>query len=237
MKEIRSQFYKRSRSGYAMILGLFICVLIGVWFYYRSFLGPGIEINTGQKMKNPPWKQWSNLYKITVRNKLGKPFPIHPKITEKIGLKANLHRGNDERGFLTLVFDPNYTVQGNWAGEYSVGPNKAKEYQIALGKIRGNFVPYPDRINVKSPHKTDEIYFLAYGLYMLVEYNNADGGKVRKVNGDLYITGLLAPDFTIRRGQAVITSDNKHYEAFDFEGKAEKSMDLEMLIKTLQQQK
>jgi hypothetical protein len=237
MKGISSQFHSRSRSGYALILGLFICVLIGVLFYYRSFLGTGIEINTGQKMKNPPWKQWHNLYKITVQNKLGKPFPIHPKITEKIGLKANLHKGNDERGFIGLVFDTNYTVEGNWAGEYSVGPNKAKEYQISLGKIRGSFVPYPDRINVKSPHKTDEIYFLAYGLYMLVEYNNAEGGKVRKVNGDIYITGWLAPDFTIQRGQAVITSDNKHYEAFDFEGKAEKIMDMDVLIKALRQQK
>ncbi len=235
MEGVGVGFSSRSRAGYAMILGLFICVLIGVLFYYRSLLGSGIEIETGQKMKNPPWKQWHNLYKITVRNKLGKPFPIHPKITEKIGLKANLHKGNDERGFISLVFDPNYAVQGNWAGEYSVGPNKAKEYQIALGKIKGNFVPYPDRIKVKSPHKTDEIYFLAYGLYMLVEYNNAEGGKVRKVNGDIYITGWLAPDFTIQRGRVVITSDNKHYEAFDFEGKAEKFIDFKALIESMQQ--
>lgn len=224
-----------SRGGYAMILGIFVCLLIGMLFYYRSLVGPGIDIDTGEKIKNPPWKQWHNLQKLVEREKLGKPFPIHPKIVEKIGLLSILHEGQDERGGISLIFDSNYCIAGEWGGTYSVGPNKAKEFQIGLCKIKGHFIPYPARIKVKEEHKTDEIYFLAKGLFVMVEYNNEKGGGVRKVSGEIYVKGWLAPDFTIQRGQAVLTSDNKHFQTFTYEGKAEKIMDLEAIIKSIRQ--
>ena len=225
---------ERSRGGYAMILGIFICLLIGMLFYYRSLIGPGIDIDTGEKTKNPPWKQWHKLQKLVERGKIGKPFPIHPQIVEKVGFGSTLYENQDERGGLSLVFDSNYCIMGDWAGTYSVGPNKAKEYQIGLCKIRGHFVPYADRIKVKSEHKPEEIYFLARGLFMMVEYNNDQGGGVKKVSGDIYVTGWLAPDFTIQRGQAILTSDNKHYKTLTYTGKAEKMMDFQMFLKSLE---
>ncbi|OQA02359.1 MAG: hypothetical protein BWY69_01141 [Planctomycetes bacterium ADurb.Bin401] len=40
-----------SRGGYAIILGIFVCLLIGMLFYYRSLIDPGIDIDTGEKNK------------------------------------------------------------------------------------------------------------------------------------------------------------------------------------------
>lgn len=226
----------RRQGGYAMLLGLFIVLFIGVIYYYKSFIGPGLDITTGEKLKNPPWKQWYNVRKNMARSGLGKPTADNPEINEPMGLVATLFEGKDERGTISLMFDPNYTIEGGWGGTYSVGPNKAKEYDLGFCKIRGYLVPNEACLNVKSQHNPGEVYFIATGVFIMVEYNNEKGkGTAIKLSGDIYVTGWLAPDYTINRAQAFITSDQKHFKLCTFSGKAEKfeARGLELLMKKL----
>jgi hypothetical protein len=67
----------------------------------------------------------------------------------------------------------------------------------------------------------------------MMEYDNAAGGKVKKINGDIYITGWLAPDFTIQRGEVFLTSDDKHFKSLSYSGKAEKYEGFERFLKTI----
>ncbi|MEN6386332.1 MAG: hypothetical protein ABFD79_14195 [Phycisphaerales bacterium] len=228
------RFGSQSRSGYALIIGLLVVVVLGMFFYFGGTFGPGINADTGEKIKSPPWKQWPKLDRMVKQHKLGKPFPIHPQITETMKISSVLFEGESERGQLELIIDPNYDIMGNWNASYSIGQNKAKEYQVVNCKMTGHFVPYPDKIKVKAPHKNEEIYFLTCGMYTIVEYDNAGGGKVKKINGYIYVTGWLAPDFSVQRGQVFLTSDDKYFKNYIYTGKAEKYEPLDGLFKALQ---
>jgi hypothetical protein len=231
VKQGHISFNSRSRSGFALIIGLLVAVILGMVFYFGVSWGPGINIDTGQKIKSPPWKQWAKLERMVKQGRLAKPFPIHPKIMEAMKVGTTLYEGDKERGQLALIIDPNYFINGTWGGEYSIGQNKAKEYQLVNCKMTGYFVPYPDKIKVKAQHKMDEIYFLAHGIYGMMEYDNAGGGKVKKLNGDIYISGWLAPDFTVSQGQVFLTSDDKHFKSLSYTGKAEKYEAFEAIFK------
>jgi hypothetical protein len=220
-------------GGYILLIGLLVVVILGLILYYKSFIGHGIETDTGQELKNPPWRQWHNIQKYAARNGLGKPASEQPKITEPMVLSAQLLENQGERGTITLMFRPDYTIKGTWQGSYSVGPNKAREYELTICKFEGYLVPDETHADLEKRDNPAKIYFLSKGFFMLVEYNN-ENRKVDKISGDIYVSGWLIPDYTIQQGRVIITSDKKHFKSFDFSGKAGKMgmKSLESLFKS-----
>ena len=219
-------------GGYILLIGLLLVVILGLIFYYKSFVGPGIEADTGQKLKNPPWQQWKNIQKYLARDGLGKPASEQPRITGSMVLSAQLLENQNERGTITLMFHPDCTIEGNWRGSYSIGPNKAREYELTVCKFEGYLVPDETRLDIEKRDDPAKIYFLSKGFFMLVEYDNKNH-KVDKISGNIYVSGWLVPDYTIQQGRVIITSDKKHFKSFSFSGKAEKidTKNLESLFK------
>ncbi len=222
-------------DGYILLLMLLAVILLGMFFSYKAWRGHGVKTQTGQELKNPPWRQWKNIRKCLARGGFGKPDSQQPQIAEIIGLRENLFEGQDERGTIVLMFYPDYTIKGTWQGTFFIDPNRSREFQLADCEIKGYLIPDETDVGVAKKTEPGKIYFLSKGFFMLVDYNSQTR-KTNKLTGDLYVSGWLLPDLSIQQGQAVMTSDKEHFKLFDFSGKAEKmDINLELLFKGLQQ--
>lgn len=210
-------------AGYILLLMLLAVMLLGMFFSYKAWRGHGMEVGPAQELKNPPWQQWWNIQKCLARDGLGKPTSEQPKITETMGLDTQLFENKNEKGTMTLVFYPNYTIKGGWEGSFFADPNRSREYQLIECKIKGYLVPDETYVNVEKKDEPGKIYFLSKGIFMMIEYNN-ESRKVDKISGDIYISGWLLSDYTIQQGQATITSDKEHFKSFGFSGKIEKGV-------------
>ncbi|MBN1786847.1 MAG: hypothetical protein JW806_00455 [Sedimentisphaerales bacterium] len=160
--------------------------------------------------------------------------PQQPKITEHLGLSATLFKEQDKRGTIILEFFSDYTIEGDWLGSYYSDPNKTKELDLK-GEFKGYIIPDATRAGLDISNDPNKIYFLSYGTFVGVEYDNK-GDRPRKVMGIIYVSGWLGPDYTIHQGQVVTTYNEKRFKLFTFSGKAEKlkSGTLRSLMKALQ---
>ncbi len=209
----------RKNGGYVLLLSLLVVVVLGMIFYYTAVRGPGVDLNTGEELANPPWQQWKKVEKYLRRNGLGELTSQQLEITESMGLGAEIYDGKDGKGVISLVFKTDYTVKCSWAGTFFVDADKEIEHQIAGSKIEGYLVPDETLLDIENEYGHEYTYFLAEGSFMAIEYNKSN---VRRVSGFIYVSGWLAPDLTVEQGEVTITSDNKRFKQFTFSGKAGK---------------
>lgn len=207
-------------GGYILLLMLLVVILLGMIFFFKASRGYGVKGEDGQEFKNPPWQQWRVIQKRLARGGLGKPDSQQPQITENMEISAQILEKQGDRGTIMLRFNPDYTIGGSWWGTFFADPNKSREFQLAECVIKGYFIPDETYAGVEKRTEPAKIYFLAKGFFMLVDYEK--DGRTIKLTGDIYLSGWLLPDYTIQQGQAIMTSDKKHFRSFDFTGKAEK---------------
>ena len=223
-------------AGYILLLMLLAVILLGMFFSYKAWRGHGVNVDSGEELKNPPWRQWYNIQKHLARGDLGKPTSQQPKITEIMSIEAPLLEKQDERGMIILRFDPDYTIEGAWDGTFFADPNRSREFQLVECKIKGYLVPDETCLDVEKRNDPAKIYFLSKGFFILIDYDRQNR-KTLKLTGDIYVSGWLLPDLSIQQGQAVMTSDKEHFRSFDFSGRAKKGgmESMESFLKALQQ--
>ena len=172
----RGNFYLRMarnhrRGGYILLLMLLAVILLGMFFSYKAWRGHGVNVDSGQELKNPPWRQWKNIQKHLARGDLGKPASQQPQITETMEMSAQLLEKQNDRGEIILRFKPDYTVEGSWDGTFFIDPNKSREFQLADCVIKGYFIPDETYVGVEKKTEPDRIYFISKGFFILVDYD------------------------------------------------------------------
>jgi hypothetical protein len=213
------------RGGYILILMLLVVVVLGVVFYYKSLSSSGINLENGQEFKNPPWQQWKKIEKRLAEGGLGAPDSQQPKITDAVAIKTSLFEIQGEkrsdRGTIILKFNPDYAINGTWSDKFFIDQNRDREFELSQCVIKGHFVPDETFAEIEKRNEPNEIYFLAKGTFVLVDYNYKNK-TTSALKGDIYLSGWLLPDYTVRDGQAFMTSKKESVRVFTFAGKAGK---------------
>ncbi len=212
-----------NRSGYILLFLLVVAVLIlfGVMFGFKVRSGKAVKMEGVPEINNPPWQQWEKIWGQLARGGLGAPDSLQPKIIETMAIKTLLFENKRDRGVIILKFNPDLSIEGAWTDSFYIDPNHSREFDLAECVIKGYLVPDETCADVEKRTEPNNIYFLARGKFTLVDYNH-EINKTRAIKGYIYLSGWLLPDFMIRDGQAVMTSEDEHLRMFDFTGKAEK---------------
>lgn len=212
---MQSNLSRQRGRGYVLLLWLFLIFATGMFFYYFRLVSPGIELDTGQKDKNPPWQQWAKIEKRLARGGLGQLDSKQLQFKEPLMLTADLFEGQNNRGTIAMLIDPNGIVKGQWSGTFR--PSSTLEHEVIVCRFKGYLDPkeIPADSQQAEPAK---IYFLTKGTFLIVEYNY-DNNRVRNVVGRIYVSGWLGSDHNVK-GKATITSDDKHFKSFEFSSQA-----------------
>ncbi|MGA2914455.1 MAG: hypothetical protein ABSE89_00300 [Sedimentisphaerales bacterium] len=212
-------------AGYILLLLLLIFVLIGMWFVIKP---RKVKEEFVQDINNPPWQQWEKIQKQLTQGGLGTPDPQQPQITEVMMLKTELFENKRGRGTIVLRFNPDLSIEGTWLDKFYIDPNKSREFELSDCSIKGFLIPDETYADIEKTNEPNNVYFLAKGRFLLVDYNY-ETNKTDKIEGYIYISGWLLPDWTIRDGQAIMTSDTERLRMFYFKAKAGK-MSLNRLL-------
>lgn len=209
---------KSNRGGHGLLLMMLLAIAVVVVFYMVRSWGPGVEIGTGKTDTTPPWKQWQKLQVKLRKEPVGRPTEEQLELSEPIGFTAEAYEGDADRGQVAVFLTPDGNVAGDWTGQYYI--TKKLDHQVMMSNFKGCIVPsevYEDA-NEQDPSK---LYFIGKGSFSVLE-TNAETGRVRNVMGSIYATGWVDTEryFT---GKITITSDEKHFKAYYWEGPSTKN--------------
>ena len=208
---------RRSRGGYAMLLGLLIAVVIGMILCYTRMHGPVYEIGEGESDIEPPWRQWHKMQvKLNKKKSLGLPSVEQPQLSEPLKIHAKVLQDGKKRGNISIALLDDGTVKGGWAGEFSV--KKDVDFQVVNCNFKGRVDPKQLYIDDEGEDPS-KLFFIAKGHFSILEFND-DSGKVRHLMGDLYVRGWLGVDNAVS-GEIIFTSDERNFHRYIWEALAE----------------
>ena len=214
--QCRKQNY---RNGYAMLLGLLIVVVIGIFIYYTRMYGPIYQIGTGESDINPPWHQWEDMQDRLRKAPVSTPAKDQPQLSQSLIVMTVPIENDKDRGTIDVIIQPNGSIQANWNGQFFIDENRETDFQIMSCRLKGSIDPqqvYSDD-DGEDPSK---LFFLTKGSYAILETNN-DTMKVRNLMGNAYIRGWIDKNYAIT-GELILTSDEKHFYLYTFQSWTEK---------------
>lgn len=201
------------RGGYILLVMLLLVVVLGalVW------LDPSALLNKSDK--DLPWNQ---VRRIVPK---GKTVPLpkdgQPTFANSLGLVADCTKDNQQRGSVKIVISTDGRVQGIWSGDFF--PQDDIRYEVVTADFEGNIDP---SYMYKTDSETDptRLYIITRGNFMIMETQEKTG-QVRKVEGKIYMTGWISPDYYLD-GKVIITSDKRNYFEYCFRGELSKNVPL-----------
>jgi hypothetical protein len=204
--------YLRQRNGSgSMLVGLLIVVGLALIIF-------GVQLYLKKTAKDPdvsldlmPWKEW----RLREASEKTQPPPSKNQadITEGIEFRASAEAKGTEntpRGDVTLKVQPDGIVIGLWSGNYY---NDAKVNFDGGGNFKGYVCPLKIYSGEEGKDRS-KLYFITKGKFTLHETDLKNKYHIRI--GDLYVTGWIDPKYTAF-GKVTITSDEKYFEAFDWQ--------------------
>jgi len=190
----------RLRGGYALLIVL-VAVVIGM-LLYSVYMGgvfaPGLE----RRRAAPPSRPWLEADRILGPDKIIEmPEAPRPTITGPIDLVAFVTRDGTDRGTMTLRFDVDGTVRGKWHCRYS----HDEQNYVWNSEFAGNIDVNVTCTSEDGKKDRSLLYFITKGRY--TQYStNAVTHRQSRQDGEIYVTGCLAPDYSAR-GLITITTD------------------------------
>ena len=217
----RQSVHHRSyrRSGFTLI-SLLIVMVIAVSIFYFGFYRQSSELTKKQK-ESPDiypwveeWRIWDSRAPAPSDAVRQGPSSSQPVIDEDLQLSARVTLDGQQRGKLTLMFDPDGTVTGGWGGEYTT--EERTNYLVMLADVSGNTDPSRSHRD-EHGQEPSKLFFITKGNFMLVETQK--NNRVRRVSGEMFVTGFIAPDFSVQ-GRLHLTTDRDSQKMFEWSGKA-----------------
>jgi len=204
MYVVRKQY---SHRGAALILVSLITAAIALLIYYFVALRPDATL-LAEQQGNPDEYPWC-MEELIQKDSIDPPSPDQPKITEILELRAHPYQENGgSGGKLSLYLNPNGFMEGSWSGEFRIADeNKGKEYTIMAGAVEGSILPEKIYTDEKGQQDPSTLLLLTRGRLDMIERIQKNG-RVRHVNGWVYIAGWLNPDLS-GSGKLHITSDKR----------------------------
>lgn len=212
------------KRGYALLLSLLLVVVIGMIVYFKWMYGPVYQIGKGQSGINPPWRQWEKLRIRIEQEPVGKPKPEQNQILKPLLLETKCKLDGKELGELQLLINSNGKIEGGWAGSFYI--DKDVDFQIMVCSFEGTIDPQEIYSDIKGEDNS-KLFYIAKGPFSILETNNKTG-IVRNLMGSVYVRGWLAKDNSVS-GELIITSDDKNFYLFDWQGKAKVTSELPKL--------
>lgn len=199
------------QGGYILLVMLLLVVLLGalVWLDPSAFFGKG--------GKEHPWNQVRRI--VPEGKDVPRPKEGQAEIATHMILSAECEEAGQKRGQVVVGIAPDGRVHGMWSADYY--PREKLRYEVIRALFKGNIDPkyiYKDDSG-KDPSK---LYVITNGPFMIME-TKEESGRMRTVEGRLYVTGWISPDYAFE-GKVTITSDKKNYFEYDFKGKLEVGM-------------
>ncbi len=198
--------------GGSVILVVLMAIVIGMLIYYMSIstiFAP--SLNRGRVAV---WRPWLEEERILGPDKIiAMPEPPKPTIKAPINLVAAVTRNDADRGAMTLSFDVDGTVKGKWRCSYSHGEQDYAYDSAFAGNIDVD-VAYASE---DGQYDKSLLYFITKGRYTQQSTNAATQEQTRQ-DGEIYITGYLAPDHSAS-GLITITTDRKWSVTYDWKTK------------------
>ncbi len=196
----------------SVMLVVLMAIVIGMLIYYMSIstiFAP--SVNRGKATTSRPWLDEERI--LGADKIIAMPKPPRPTITEPINLVAAVIRNDADRGTMTLGFDVDGTVKGNWRCQYS---HDEQDYAYD-SEFAGNIdvdVAYASEDGKKNKSL---LYFITKGRYTQQSTNTATQKQTQQ-EGEIYVTGYLAPDHSAT-GLITITTDRKWSVTYDWKTK------------------
>ncbi|MFC1676683.1 hypothetical protein ACFL3G_06425 [Planctomycetota bacterium] len=222
MKTEQLQYRRQNdRNGYAMLLGLLVVVVIGMFIYYTRMYGPIYQIGSGESNINPPWRQWEQMQNRLRKQAFGPPAKDQPQIPQALIVKTIPIENDKDRGTIDMIILANGSIQADWKGRFFVDDNRDIEFEVMTCRPKGNIDPQ-QIYNDSNGDNQSKLFFLTKGSYVILETNN-DTMKVRNLMGSAYIRGWIDKNYAVT-GELIITTDEKHFYLYTFGGWAEKKL-------------
>jgi len=213
MKSVNFQkFYRKNTSGAVLLIMVLLIVVLGVLFWFDPF------ILFSEKDPNLPWNQMDRIVKRS--EKVPAPSKDQPSITKPLEFKADAKIGDEKRGKIVMVLGTDGRIEGGWTGEFY--PRSNVHYQLMGCEFEGNIDPskiYEDQ----TGQDTSKLSFITKGWFIILE-TDYDTGKVRKVQGYIYLTGWLDNEYNAQ-ADVTVTSDKKSYKTFSWRAKGQDASD------------
>lgn len=196
------------------MLGLLIVIAAGMLIYYFSVYRPNAsKTSSADSTGFEDWRiKGSAKANPKAQPKL-QPSSRQPHITEYMAMKAYIMQDQQPRAYFEWGIDPEGNVGGVWRGKYVV--NDEYEYEILTGGVEGNIDAskvYKDA----SGEDPTRLYFITKGALLMLE-THIKSYRLKQVNGNVYITGWIKPDFSVV-GEVHVMMDLMPKRAFTFEG-------------------
>ena len=193
----------------SVMLVVLMAIVIVMLLYYVSFntiFAP--SLNRGRVTTSRPWLEEERI--LGADKIIAMPEPPRPTIIEPINFVAAVIRNDAERGTMTLSFDVDGTVKGKWQCSYS----HDEQYYAYDSTFAGN-------IDVDVTYESEDgqndkslLYFITKGRYTQ-QSTSAATQKQTQQDGEIYVTGYLAPDHSAT-GLITITTDRKWSVTYDW---------------------
>ncbi len=197
-----------TRRASAMLVVL-MAIVIGMLIYFMSIstiFAP--SVNRGKTTTSRPWLDEKRI--LGSDKIIAMPEPPMPMLTEPINLVAAVTRNDAERGAMTLSFDVDGTVKGNWRCSYW---HDEQDYAYD-SEFAGNIDVDVTYASEDGNRDKTLLYFITKGRYTQQSTNTTTQKQTRQ-EGEIYVTGYLAPDHSAS-GLITITTDRKWSVTYDW---------------------
>jgi hypothetical protein len=214
-KENMKNFYKKNnphkKNGGFMLLALLLAVTIGLIIWYLM-LNPPVDRQTAKiQAKSPDKYPWVEENRLVAEDKqVASSAAGQVEFKEPLGLMADASQSDEPRGSILIRIKSDGRVEGAWSGDFETSKPRMN-YMVVKCSFKGNIDPAKENADDAS-----KLYFITKGRFGMVE-TNYDSGIVRTVEGDVYVTGWIAKDYSVT-GDIHLTSDRKNQLIYQWSG-------------------
>jgi len=210
-----------NRRGAILLLMLLVCVVVGVVYVSFRVGQPSVDRKTRQMQKQSPQDYpWVEQWRIKGLNK-SRPWgagkePVsggQVQINRRSGLAGAVTSAGQERGGMSMVIEPDGTIEGKWSAEYEQA--EPRSHHMITAGFKGNTDPTKP-YSGSDTEKDDRLFVIARGSFFDVD-TNYENGKVQRVTGYAYLAGWIDPNLS-GSGRIHLTKDMREQRIFDWTG-------------------
>lgn len=197
------------KNGFAILIVLVAVTILMLLYFVQidAFFGGGSPSQPAG-IEQHPWILENLLLPQGQDVKL--PRSPKPELSEPVSISAPVRRDDAARGTVTVSFDANGRITGQWQCTYE---QTEQRYQIDAD-MKGNIVVKQTYEDAQGKDKS-RLFFIANGPYTKKPLDGDTDFGAEK--GTCWLTGWLGPDRRIQ-GHATITTDQTWAAAYAFTG-------------------
>ena len=196
----------KNRSGFVLLLSL-LAIVLGMMIYGFVLHRSDLKVRHQQEQSpgDYPWTEESLIVDKDSGKQVQEPYPEQAQFTKAVELFVRVNQDDQRRGKMSLLVRPDGMVFGSWNAKYK---NKVENisHEVMLGDFEGNIVPSIVYTDQNDEEDQSKLFFITKGNFVMIEELHNNNNRVRRVQGNIYVTGWIEPDLSAT-GKLHLTSD------------------------------